>query len=495
MARPRGAPKRQARSRPPRRTENREHLASLTSEVLRLCLQALNLPITGSKAQLVKRLQNAFQPTQRPLAKASKQTGRVQKDRGKGKTRVVRPAVPLPDPIAEDIAEVTDDSSSVSSEDDFDMPPDLDPVEQSILPVSQTPFMTEQLAAIQQTVQQSVAEAMFSHRSQVVPDTVQPFHSFPSASPGPQQRRSGVATPLGFQRPLEKGTEDKILRAPTTATTNARVPTLPASNPGPRPCASDLTVCPGVPPVPASSHMSADAAIHPATPSSAVPKERTRPTSGIRAQALANAARDKVQLQARNKTPPVSTPIDINVLERELSQHPNRNFVINLVNGLRYGTPVGYTGPEKSRVSRNLISATQHPEVVSTNLIKEINLWRVAGPFDVPPLPNLQCHPVGMVPKKHSTDWRTIYHLSYPEGDSINDYIPKDPYSLQYVRVDDAIRIIKSLGPGSFMAKTDLKSAFRLIPVHPGNWHLLGIYWQSQYYVDLYLPFGLRSAP
>ena len=134
MARPRGAPKHQARNRPPRRTENREHLASLTSEVLCLRLQALNLPITGSKTQLVKRLQNAFQPTQRPLAEASKQTGRVQKDRGKGKTRVVRPAVALPDPIAEDVAEVTDDSSSVSSEDDFDMPPDLDPVEHRLLP-------------------------------------------------------------------------------------------------------------------------------------------------------------------------------------------------------------------------------------------------------------------------------------------------------------------------------------------------------------------------
>ena len=34
-----------------------------------------------------------------------------------------------------------------------------------------------------------------------------------------------------------------------------------------------------------------------------------------------------------------------------------------------------------------------------------------------------------------------------------------------------------------------------LIPIHPADWHLLGIYWQSQYYVDLYLPFGLRSAP
>ena len=131
MARPRGAPKPQARNRRPRRPENRENLASLTSEVLRL--QAVNLPITGSKAQLVKRLQNAFQLTQRPLAEANKQAGRVQKDRGKGKPRVVRPTVTPPDPIAEDVAEVTDDSSSVSSEDDFDMPPDVDLVKQSVL--------------------------------------------------------------------------------------------------------------------------------------------------------------------------------------------------------------------------------------------------------------------------------------------------------------------------------------------------------------------------
>ena len=146
-------------------------------------------------------------------------------------------------------------------------------------------------------------------------------------------------------------------------------------------------------------------------------------------------------------------------------------------------------------MSRNLLSASQHPEVVTRNLAKEVNLGRVAGPFTSPPLPDLQCHPVGVVPKKHTSEWRTIYHLSYPEGVSINDCIPKDPYSLQYVRVDDAIRVLKSLGPGSHMAKTDLKSAFRLIPIHPDDWNLLGIYWKAQFYVDLYLPFGLRSAP
>ena len=44
------------------------------------------------------------------------------------------------------------------------------------------------------------------------------------------------------------------------------------------------------------------------------------------------------------------------------------------------------------------------------------------------------------------------------------------------------------------MAKIDLKSAFRMIPVHSADWDLLGMYWRGQYYVDTCLPFGLRSA-
>ena len=202
-----------------------------------------------------------------------------------------------------------------------------------------------------------------------------------------------------------------------------------------------------------------------------------------------------MDLRRCHHQPTVSTPINVDKLALELFNHPNRDFVTTFVDALRCGTRIGYTGPPKTRVSRNLISASQHPGVVSANLCKEIQLGRVAGPFPSLPLPDFQCHPVGVVHKKHSTEWRTIYHLSYPEGDSINDYIPKDPYSLQYVRIDDAISILQQLGPGSFMAKTDLKSAFRLMPIHPDDWNLFGICWESQYYVDLYLPFGLRSAP
>ena len=288
----------------------------------------------------------------------------------------------------------------------------------------------------------------------------------------------------------------KILHAPTTARSTVLVQTRQDSSPEMDLSASDLTGPLGALQVLARSHTSAAAAGLLPTPSSTALTASQGPLNAtIPLPVPANAARDKVQLLAKQGSPDVTTPINIDVLERELSGHPDRNFVDTLINCLRYGTHVGYTGPNKPRVSRNLISANQHPDIVTSNLYKEISLGCVAGPFISSPLPNLQCHPLGVVPKKHSSEWRTIYHLSYPEGDSINNHIPKDPYALQYVRVDDAIRILKFLGPGSFMAKTDLKSAFRLIPIHPDNWPLLGIYWQKQYYVDLYLPFGLRSTP
>ena len=157
-------------------------------------------------------------------------------------------------------------------------------------------------------------------------------------------------------------------------------------------------------------------------------------------------ARDKVQLQARNLDPPVSTPTNIDVLAKELSGHPDGNFLGNLLSSLCCCTPVGYLGPCKPQVSHNLQSAAQCPDVVSSNLTKESRLGRVAGPFRYLPLPNLQCHPVGVIPKKQSNEWCTIYHLSHPESDSVNCHILKDPYTLKYVRVDDAICILKSFG-------------------------------------------------
>ena len=45
------------------------------------------------------------------------------------------------------------------------------------------------------------------------------------------------------------------------------------------------------------------------------------------------------------------------------------------------------------------------------------------------------------------------------------------------------------------MSKFDLKNAFRLIPVRPSDWNLLEMQWRGKFYIDTFLPFGLRSVP
>ena len=51
------------------------------------------------------------------------------------------------------------------------------------------------------------------------------------------------------------------------------------------------------------------------------------------------------------------------------------------------------------------------------------------------------------------------------------------------------------MGPSTLLSNIDLQGAFRLIPVHPSQWNLLGICWKTRFYADTCLPFGLRSAP
>ena len=55
--------------------------------------------------------------------------------------------------------------------------------------------------------------------------------------------------------------------------------------------------------------------------------------------------------------------------------------------------------------------------------------------------------------------------------------------------------MVARCGPGALLAKLDLKSAYRQVPVHPADQHLLGVEWQGSVYIDRALPFGLRSAP
>ena len=102
----------------------------------------------------------------------------------------------------------------------------------------------------------------------------------------------------------------------------------------------------------------------------------------------------------------------------------------------------------------------------------------------------------GLVPKGHKPDkWRLIVDLSFPGGSSVNDGIGPELCGFRYTSVDAACQRVLELGQGAVLAKFDVSGAFRTVPVHPDDRHLLGMRWQGHTYVDKVLPFGLRSAP
>ena len=91
---------------------------------------------------------------------------------------------------------------------------------------------------------------------------------------------------------------------------------------------------------------------------------------------------------------------------------------------------------------------------------KELDAGRIAGPFRARPFHPFRVSPLGVVPKKTPGEFGLIHHLSYPKGFSVNDGISADHSSVSYATIHDTIRHIKALGPGCFLAKTDVKNAF-----------------------------------
>ena len=198
------------------------------------------------------------------------------------------------------------------------------------------------------------------------------------------------------------------------------------------------------------------------------------------------------QLTLILNSPPV-TPVRVSALKSLLSTYdPDlKNF---LVDGFSLGFRIGFAGTSNSLLAPNLRSAEEQPEVLSAKLDKEWSAGRIVGPFSSPPFANFVSSPLGVVPKKTPGEFRIIHYLSYPDGSSVNDFIPSEKSTVHYASISDAIAMIKSIGRGCYMSKTDIKSAFRIIPIHPEDYHLLGMKWNNSYFFDRCLPMGCSSS-
>ena len=74
-----------------------------------------------------------------------------------------------------------------------------------------------------------------------------------------------------------------------------------------------------------------------------------------------------------------------------------------------------------------------------------------------------------------------FHNLSSPQGDSINDGINKDDATVQYETIHDVFELVRKYGRGCLLAKAVIQTAFRIIPIHPGDHNLLGFSWKKYF--------------
>ena len=129
-----------------------------------------------------------------------------------------------------------------------------------------------------------------------------------------------------------------------------------------------------------------------------------------------------------------------------------------------------------------------------------IAVGHIFGPYVCPPLGGFKQTPRALIDEmEKSGKYRPISVNNMPKGQAVNEDIPDSPTPIcltTHKRLQQLMRIQRArrTGQGVWLAKRDLKSAYRNHAVRPADWHLCGLMWDGQYFVDGRLSFGCRSS-
>ena len=196
----------------------------------------------------------------------------------------------------------------------------------------------------------------------------------------------------------------------------------------------------------------------------------------------------------------IVTPVDADKL-RDLLREAGYDQVKTdyLYKGFKEGFELHYEGLLRNvrRVAPNLKLRVGSVAELWNKVMKEVELGRYAGPFKKPPFEHFVQSPIGLVPKDKGLKKRLIFYLSYPKmGESVNSGIPKELCRVKYPDFEDAVKLCIREGVNCSVAKSDMSSVFRHVPMKKDQWFLLvmkathPLTNQTYYFVDKCLPFG-----
>jgi hypothetical protein len=99
---------------------------------------------------------------------------------------------------------------------------------------------------------------------------------------------------------------------------------------------------------------------------------------------------------------------------------------------------------------------------------------------------------LGVVDKDHSNfeKIRVVLDLLRAKWTSTNDRV--EFVTRSFPTVKDAFALLR---PKWYMCKVYLTAAYISVPMDSKMWRYVGLEWDGQAYCDVYMPFGLASAP
>ena len=166
-----------------------------------------------------------------------------------------------------------------------------------------------------------------------------------------------------------------------------------------------------------------------------------------------------------------------------------------ITQGIRHGFTLHFDGPQSSLTSKNSPSVSTNLEVARNKIANELSLGRLAGPFTNIPFENFKISPLALREKSTPGKFRLLHNLSYPyDINAVNFNIPKLHSTVKYQTIQHAITLLQQQTPAAYMAKSDISDAFRIIPIHPSQYHLLGFQLDDYYYYDKMLPMGASPS-
>ena len=138
------------------------------------------------------------------------------------------------------------------------------------------------------------------------------------------------------------------------------------------------------------------------------------------------------------------SPINLSELYIALEKYPRKDIAKLLKDGCTSGIKINYTGLRLQLDTKKILFYS-----ILWWHMKGLNMtFLLAEQQDIlrfPLISNLRCSPIGLVPKK-SYGWSLITQLSFPPGNSVNDFIDEQLTTVQFSKFDNVISTIQTLG-------------------------------------------------